>query len=117
MRSLLHTRPTTTNRRTGRFATGAPTASLAHRRPPASVVGFAFTLSAPAKVTVTLVKQTSDTAHKRWSTLPDSLTLSLAAGHTVRTLKGHNRLSPRRYRLTVKPSGGRSRAIYLSTRR
>jgi hypothetical protein len=46
--------------------------------------------------------------------LPDSLVLSLSQGHVARSLKGHNHLSAGRYRLTVKPTGGRSRSIYLS---
>ena len=49
-----------------------------------------------------------------WDVLPDSLTLSSAHGHVARSLKGHNRLLAGRYRLTVKPTGGRSRSIYIS---
>ncbi len=90
------------------------TAALAHRLPSASAVAFSFTLSATANVHVTIVRQTSTGGHKHWVTLPDSLTLSLAQGHVARSLKGRNHLSPGRYRLTVKPTGGHSRSIYLS---
>ena len=97
--------------------TAKATAALAHHLPVASVVSFSFTLSAPAKVQVRIVRQSSTAGHRDWTTLPDSLTLSTAEGHTALSLKGHNRLSAGRYRLTVKPTGGLSRSIYLSVRR
>ena len=90
------------------------TAALARRLPTASAVAFSFTLSASADVRVTIVRQMSTGGHKHWATLPDSLTLSLTRGHVARSLKGHNHLSPGRYRLTVKPADGHSRSIYLS---
>lgn len=73
-------------------------------------------LSAPAKVHVTLVKQTSARGHKRWTMLPDSLTTNAGKGRGSRNLTGHNTLSAGRYLLTVKPANGRSRSIYLSAR-
>ncbi|HEY3970050.1 MAG TPA: hypothetical protein VGL79_01515 [Solirubrobacteraceae bacterium] len=94
--------------------TARATATLAHRLPAASAIAFSFTLSARASVHVTIVRQTGMSGHERWATLPDSLTLSVAKGHDARSLKGHNRLSAGRYRLTLKPTGGRSRSIYLS---
>jgi hypothetical protein len=94
--------------------TARATAALRHRLPSASSIAFSFTLSATADVRVTIVRQTSTGGHKHWAKLPDSLTLSLAQGHAARSLKGHNHLSAGRYRLTVKPSGGHSRSIYLS---
>jgi hypothetical protein len=94
--------------------TARATAALARRLPSASAIAFSFTLSATADVRVTIVRQTSTGGHKHWATLPDSLTLSLTQGHVARSLKGRNHLSPGRYRLTVKPAGGRSRSIYLS---
>jgi hypothetical protein len=77
---------------------------------------FSFTLTAPAKVHVTLVEQTSSHGHKHWTTLPDSLTANAGKGRGSGKLTGHNRLSPGRYRLTLKPSSGRSRSIYLTAR-
>jgi hypothetical protein len=97
--------------------TAKAVSALAHQTPSASAVGFSFTLSAPATVRVTLVKQSSGATHKHWITLPDSLNLPLARGHASRSLHGHNRLSPGRYRLTVKPADGHSHAIYLSARK
>ncbi|HTC58907.1 MAG TPA: hypothetical protein VK691_02195 [Solirubrobacteraceae bacterium] len=94
--------------------TARATAALARRLPTASAVAFSFTLSATANVRVTIVRQTSTSGHKHWATLPDSLTLPLAQGHVARSLKGRNHLSPGRYRLTVKPTDGRSRSIFLS---
>ncbi|HEY5193291.1 MAG TPA: hypothetical protein VIJ39_05400 [Solirubrobacteraceae bacterium] len=90
------------------------TAALAHRLPSVSAIGFSFALSAPARVQVTIVRQTSSGGRTRWVTLPDSLTLSTARGRTALSLKGHNRLSPGRYRLTVKPTNGHARSIYLN---
>lgn len=94
--------------------TARATAALAHRLPTASAIAFSFTLSARADVHVTIVRQTGLSGHEHWSALPDSLTLSLAKGHAAHSLKGHNRLSAGRYRLTLKPTGGRPRSIYLS---
>jgi hypothetical protein len=94
--------------------TARATAALTHRLPTASAIAFSFTLSVRADVHVTIVRQTNTGGHKHWSMLPDSLTLSLAQGHVARSLKGHNRLPAGRYRLTVKPTGGHSRSIYLS---
>jgi hypothetical protein len=94
--------------------TARATAALDRRLPTASAVAFSFTLSASTDVRVTIVRQTSTSGHKHWAQLPDSLTLSLTRGHVARSLKGHNHLPPGRYRLTVKPTDGHSRSIYLS---
>jgi hypothetical protein len=97
--------------------TARAVSALARQTPSASAVGFSFTLSAPTTVRVTLVKQVSSAGRKHWATLPDSLNLPLARGRASRSLRGHNRLSAGRYRLTVKPAGGHSHAIYLSARK
>lgn len=94
--------------------TARATAALTHRLPTASAIAFSFTLSARADVHVTIVRQTGSGGREHWATLADSLTLSLRGGHVARSLKGRNHLSPGRYRLTVKPTGGHSRSIYLS---
>jgi hypothetical protein len=96
--------------------TASTVAALQQRPLSASAIGFSFNLSTATKVQVTLVKQSAPHGRERWRTLPDSLALHLAQGHVARSLTGHNRLSPGRYRLTVKPLDGRSRAIYLSAR-
>ncbi|HEY2631954.1 MAG TPA: hypothetical protein VGI26_06190 [Solirubrobacteraceae bacterium] len=89
--------------------------TLKHGKPLASAVSFAFMLSAPAKVRVTLVRQTNSRGHRHWTKLPDSITTIVGIGHRHRNLTGRNRLSPGRYRLTVKPANGPSRSIYLNT--
>ena len=94
--------------------TARATAALAHRLPTASAVAFSFTLSARADVRVTIVRQTAVVGHTHWEMLPDSLTLSHAHGHVARSLKGRHHLSAGRYRLTVKPTDGHSRSIYIS---
>jgi hypothetical protein len=96
--------------------TANATTALRRHRPLALAIGFSFTLSAPAEIHVTLVKQTSEHGHAGWVALPDSLSLNAKQGHVSHGLTGHNRLSPGRYRLTLKPAGGRSRAIYLDAR-
>jgi hypothetical protein len=97
--------------------TAGAIAALAHRLPSVSAIGFSFTLSAPSRVQVELLRQASDRGRTRWTVLPDTLALSVAQGHTTRSLKAHSRLTPGRYRLTVKPADSRARAIYLSVRR
>jgi hypothetical protein len=96
--------------------TAKATAALRHGKAPASAVEFSFVLSAPAKLYVTLVEQTSSHGHKSWTMLPDSLTTTAGKGRASGRLTGHNRLSAGRYRLTLKPSSGRSRSIYLTVR-
>ncbi|MGA9876616.1 MAG: hypothetical protein WBQ21_12485 [Solirubrobacteraceae bacterium] len=96
--------------------TAQATAALDRHRPSASEIGFSFMLSAPSKVRVTLVEQSESHGHKRWTELPDSLTVNAAAGRVSRTLGGHNHLSPGRYRLSVTPLMGRPRSIYLNAR-
>jgi hypothetical protein len=97
--------------------TAGATAALAHRLPSVSAIGFSFTLSAPARVQVTLLRQANGSARTRWIALPDSLTLSVAKGHVTRSLRARKRLTAGRYRLTLKPANSRARAIYLSVRR
>jgi hypothetical protein len=97
--------------------TARATTALAHHRPSASAIGFSFTLSAASKVRIALVEQVDSGGHELWAALPDSLTVAAGAGHVNRALTGHNRLSPGRYRLTVRPLAGRPRSIYLTVRR
>jgi hypothetical protein len=92
-------------------------ASLRQHAPPASSLGFSFTLSTTAQVKVTLLKQTKGSGRKRWTPVPDSLVVSAGKGRISRSFAGNNRLSPGRYRLTVKPAGGNPCSIYLSARR
>jgi hypothetical protein len=97
--------------------TANATTALEHHHPLASAIGFSFTLSTAAKVQVTLLEQTDAYGHTGWVALPDSLSLNAKQGRVSHELRGHNRLTPGRYRLTLDPSGGRARAIYLDARR
>lgn len=90
--------------------------SLRHR-PAASQVEFSFSLAKSTKVLVTLVKQGKPHARKRWTALPaDSVTIPAAKGSSRRHLSGRNRLSAGRYRLTLWPSHGKPRSIYVNVR-
>jgi hypothetical protein len=94
--------------------TAKAASALTHHDPLASTVAFSFRLNTAAKVRVTLLMRRKSQGRRHWETLPDALTLSADKGTVSRTLTGHNRLSPGRYRLTVKPIAGTSRSIYLS---
>lgn len=85
--------------------------ALRQRMPAASSVAFSFTLSSSATLQVTLIEQTIGHGRARWIPVPDSIVLGARKGRGTGALSGHNRLSPGRYRLTVKPAGGRSRSI------
>jgi subtilase family serine protease len=85
--------------------------ALNRTRPKVSLVAFAFTLNAPARVRVALAKQVRARGHTRWQTLPDSLTFAAARGRGSRHLSGHNALAPGRYRLTLTPLHGTARSL------
>lgn len=90
--------------------------SLRHG-PVASRVEFSFHLTKSMKVLVTLVKQGKPHAHKRWTALAgDSLTIAAAKGSSHYRLKARNHLSAGRYRLTLWPSHGKPRSIYVNVR-
>jgi hypothetical protein len=80
-------------------------------RPQVSRVAFAFTISAGARVRVTLAKRVRVRGHARWKLLRDSLTIAAARGRNRRHLAGHNTLAPGRYRLTLTPAHGAPRSI------
>ena len=84
-----------------------------HHRGSASVsrVAFAFTLNVSARVHVTLAKRLVAHGHRRWRTLPDSLSLAGAQGRDSAHLRARGRLSPGRYRLTLTPLHGRARSL------
>ncbi|HEX5307916.1 MAG TPA: hypothetical protein VFW38_02425 [Solirubrobacteraceae bacterium] len=86
--------------------------------PPASAIGFSLSSSARTKLQVTLFVQSVSHGRIAWLALSsDSLTLGAVKGHSSHSLTGHNRLAPGTYRLTVKPAGGASHSIYLTTGR
>jgi hypothetical protein len=85
--------------------------SLRSVRPKIRAVGFAFTLSADARVHATLAKRVRVHGHTRWVTLAGSLTIAAAKGRNHGRLTGHNALAPGRYRLTLTPQSGAARSI------
>jgi hypothetical protein len=88
-------------------------ASTALRRGPARIatIAFAFTLNMPARVQVVLAQQVLVHGHRRWRSLPDSLTIIAAKGRDGAHLRGRRTLSPGRYRLTLTPLHGRARTL------
>ena len=90
-----------------------PTALLAlnHARPKVSSVTFAFTLSAAARVRVTLAKSARVRGLNRWETLPGALAFAAVEGRNRRSLASRGPLAPGHYRLTLAPKGGVARTI------
>jgi hypothetical protein len=86
-------------------------AALSHPRPQVPQLAFAFTLSAPARVRVTVAKQVHVRGRTRWQTLPDTLTITAAKGRDGGRLSGRGALAPGRYRLTLTPARGAPRAL------
>jgi hypothetical protein len=84
---------------------------LNHSHPRISQVGFAFDISASARVRVSLAERLRAHRHTRWQTLPGSLTLGASAGHNSHRLSGHRTLAAGDYRLTLTPSGGAPRSL------
>jgi hypothetical protein len=85
--------------------------SLSRIRPKILAVGFAFTLSADARVHATLTKRVRVHGHTRWVTLAGSLTIAAIKGRNRQHLNNHDALSPGRYRLTLTPQSGAARSI------
>ncbi len=85
-------------------------AALNRTRPKISLVAFAFTLSAPARLHVTLAKHVRVRGHTRWQMLHVSLTISASRGRNTLRLNGHGTLAPGLYRLTLTPVHGAPRS-------
>ncbi len=91
--------------------TKTATAALGHRRPRAAQLAFAFTLNVQARVQVGLAKLVVAHRHKRWQTLPYSLTIAGTPGRDSARLSAHVTLTPGRYRLTLAPVNGTARRL------
>jgi hypothetical protein len=85
--------------------------ALNHPRAKVSEVGFAFTLSATARVRATLTKLVRLRGRYRWEPLPGALSFAAAKGHNHRRLTNHGPLAPGRYRLTLTPQHGVARSV------
>ncbi len=80
--------------------------ALRHGRPKISRLGFAFTISAAARVRVTLSRRVRVRGRVRWQVVPSSITFNASAGVNRRHLAGRSSLAPGLYRLTLAPLGG-----------
>jgi hypothetical protein len=85
--------------------------ALSHARPKALQLAFAFTLSTPVRVRVTLAKQVRVHGRTGWQTLPYTLTIAAKKGRDSGRLNGHGALAPGRYRLTLTPARGIARTL------
>lgn len=86
--------------------------ALSHNsQPNVSQVAFAFTLNVAAHVRVTLAKLVVGHGHKRWQTLPCTLTVTAAKGRNRDHLSARGRLTPGRYRLTLTPAHGDAQTL------
>jgi len=64
-----------------------------------------------ARIRVKLAKLIITRGHKRWQTLPYSLTIAGARGRDSARLSAHHALAPGRYRLTLTPVRGVARTL------
>jgi Subtilase family len=85
--------------------------ALNHPRAKVSEVGFAFTLSATARVRATLAKLVRVRGRSRWELLPGALSFAAAKGRNRHRLTNHGPLAPGRYRLTLTPQHGVARSV------
>jgi len=85
--------------------------ALNRSHPRISQVDFAFDVSAPARVRVSLAERVRAHRHARWQTLPGALMLSANAGRNSHRLSGHRTLAAGDYRLTLTPSDGAARSL------
>jgi uncharacterized membrane protein YgcG len=91
--------------------TARASAVFAHGLPTVSQVAFAFTLSGPARVRVTLSRLQRVGGRLRWVSAPGGFTLSAARGRGRAHLRGHGTLPTGRYRLTLTPARGAARSL------
>ncbi|HEV3323096.1 MAG TPA: hypothetical protein VG147_13020 [Solirubrobacteraceae bacterium] len=91
--------------------TARASAVFAHGLPTVSQVAFAFTLSGPARVRVTLSRLQRAGGRLRWVAAPGGLTLTAGRGRGRAHLRGHGTLPAGRYRLTLTPAHGAARSL------
>jgi hypothetical protein len=86
-------------------------AALRHGRPAIARLAFAFTISARARVRVTLAREVRVGAHRRWAPQPGAFTLAAGHGGNRFRMRGLVALPAGRYRVTLAPSGGPARTL------
>lgn len=91
----------------------ASASALAHHAVHASQIRFAFALSGPAKVRATLARASNSAGEVHWRDLPDSLTLTGAAGVNHAHLHGGRELARGEYRLALIAGRGAARSILI----
>jgi hypothetical protein len=90
--------------------------ALRHSRLRIAQLAFSFKLTRAANVRVMLALRVGSGTHRRWRTLPVSLTFAALAGLHHHHLYGSARLAPGSYRLTLTPKGGAARSIAIRIR-
>ncbi len=86
-------------------------AALRHVPPALARVAFAFTISARARVRVTLAREVRAGTHRRWAAQPGAFTLAADRGGNRFRMRGLATLPAGRYRVTLAPSGGPARTL------
>jgi hypothetical protein len=81
------------------------------RKPVAGKVAFHFNSNLPARVTVTLARRVRSHHRLRWVAVNGARRIWASVGHNLSRLTGSKRLPRGAYRLTLAPSGGKSRSI------
>ena len=96
---------------TGLSLTTRSIVALNRARPKISLLAFAFTLNAAARVHVTLAKRIRVRGHTRWHQLGRTLTIAAKKGRNGGRLSGSGTLAPGIYRLTLTPLDGTARSM------
>ncbi|MEA2141363.1 MAG: hypothetical protein QOC91_1462 [Solirubrobacteraceae bacterium] len=86
-------------------------AALTRRRPKLSKVGFFFTLTAPARIRVTIYRRVRNHGRVQWRAVSAPTTIVASGGAQSRRLGGSGALSAGRYRLTLLPERGAARSV------
>ncbi len=102
---------TTTVHISGLALTARASAAIARGLPAVGQVAFSFTLSATARVQVTLSRLVRVDGHLRWDSVPGGFTFSPTRGHHRSHLRGRGTLPAGRYRLTLIPAHGAARSL------
>jgi hypothetical protein len=97
--------------------TARASAVIARGLPTAAQIGFAFTLSAPAHVRVTLSRLQTVAGRPRWAAVAGNEALSLSVGRGTHRAHLHGgTLPPGRYRLTLTPTRAAGRSLVFRLR-
>ncbi len=99
---------------TGLSLTPRAAIALSGRRPRVFQVGFLFTSSAAARVTVTLSRRRRVHGRIVWSRVGRRLRIAVPGGRSRHDLPGHAALTEGEYRLALAPAGGPSSALQFA---